>query len=158
MTTNKFQTLYQYLVYIDRHGIQKDCPWHGPTKNSRSIRRDPQHWFISFLMYSPPETGGVASVGYGWALGAVQLVCIRQHYHRSSLKKKEKQMLNYGNCNIRGASKIKLINANKKKTVTVRKVIFWGITQGIHCWSDYTVVFIITKLWRGWRRVRYTST
>ncbi len=29
---------------------------------------------------------------------------------------------------------------------------FFGISQGIHYWSAYTFVFIITKLWRRWQR------
>ncbi len=35
---------------------------------------------------------------------------------------------------------------------TARRLIFLGISQGIHCWSDYTIIFIITKLWRRWRQ------
>ncbi len=46
---------------------------------------------------------------------------------------------------VRGAFKIKMKKANKKRTVTVRKVIIFWIFQG-------TVVFISTKLWRRWRR------
>ncbi len=42
---------------------------------------------------------------------------------------------------IRGAFKIKLKNTNKKRTVTVRREISFGISQGIYCWSGYTVVF-----------------
>ncbi len=40
---------------------------------------------------------------------------------------------------------MKLKNVNKKKMATARSY-FFGISQGIHCRSDYTVVFIITKL------------
>jgi hypothetical protein len=47
---------------------------------------------------------------------------------------------------LRGASKIKLKNVIKKRMATARRLIFFGISQGIHCQSDYTVVFIITKL------------
>ncbi len=54
---------------------------------------------------------------------------------------------------VRGASKIKLKNVNKKRMATARRLIF-GISQGIHCWSDYTVFFIIEKLWRQWRQRR----
>ncbi len=53
--------------------------------------------------------------------------------------------------NIRGASKIKLKNVYKKRIATARR-LFFLISQGIHCWSDYTVFFIITKLWRPWWR------
>jgi hypothetical protein len=53
---------------------------------------------------------------------------------------------------VRGASKIKLKNVNKKRMATARRLIFFGISQGVHCWSDYTVVFIITKIWRRWRQ------
>ncbi len=53
---------------------------------------------------------------------------------------------------IRGASKIKLKNVNKKRMATARRLIFFGISQGIYCWSDYTVFFIVTKLWRRWRQ------
>ncbi len=53
---------------------------------------------------------------------------------------------------LRGASKIKLKKVNKKRMATARRLIFFLISQGIHCWSDYTVVFINTKLWRQWRR------
>jgi hypothetical protein len=43
--------------------------------------------------------------------------------------------------NLRGASKIKLKNVNKKRMATARRLIFFGISQGIDCWSDYTVFF-----------------
>ncbi len=33
----------------------------------------------------------------------------------------------------RGASKIKVKNVNKKRMATVRRLIFFGISQGIHC-------------------------
>ncbi len=56
-----------------------------------------------------------------------------------------KKFYNCQKSEVWGASKIKLKNANKKRTVIVRRVIF-GISQG------YTVVFIITELWRRWRR------
>ncbi len=36
-----------------------------------------------------------------------------------------------------GASKIKLKNVNEMKMATARREIFWGISQGIHCWSNY---------------------
>ncbi len=39
----------------------------------------------------------------------------------------------------------------EKKRMTTARRLFFGISQGIHCWSDYTVVFIIIKLWRRWR-------
>jgi hypothetical protein len=29
---------------------------------------------------------------------------------------------------------------------TARRLIFFGISQGIHCWSDNTIFFIVTKL------------
>jgi hypothetical protein len=38
-----------------------------------------------------------------------------------------------GSWNIQGASKIKLKNVNKKRMATARKLIFFGISQGIHC-------------------------
>ncbi len=50
---------------------------------------------------------------------------------------------------LRGASKIKLKKVN---TVTVRRLIIFLISQGVHCWSVYNVVFISTKLWRPWWR------
>ncbi len=53
---------------------------------------------------------------------------------------------------VRGASKIKLKNVNKKRKATARRLIFFGVSQGVHCCSDYTVVFIITKLWRRWQQ------
>ncbi len=34
---------------------------------------------------------------------------------------------------VRGASKIKLKNVNKKRMATARRLIFLGISQGIHC-------------------------
>jgi hypothetical protein len=34
---------------------------------------------------------------------------------------------------IRGASKIKVKNVNKKIMATARRLIFFGISQGIHC-------------------------
>ncbi len=34
---------------------------------------------------------------------------------------------------IRGASKIKLKNVNKKRMAPARRQIFFGISQGIHC-------------------------
>jgi hypothetical protein len=34
---------------------------------------------------------------------------------------------------VRGASKIKLKNVNKKRMDTARRQIFLGISQGIHC-------------------------
>ncbi len=34
---------------------------------------------------------------------------------------------------VRGASKIKLKNVNKKRMDTARRIIFFGISQGIHC-------------------------
>ena len=37
---------------------------------------------------------------------------------------------------VRGASKIKVKNVNKKRMATARRLIFFGISQGIHCWSD----------------------
>ncbi len=50
-------------------------------------------------------------------------------------------------------SKIKLKNVNKKRMATARRLIFWGISQGIHCWPDYTVFFFHHyKSWRLWRR------
>ncbi len=33
---------------------------------------------------------------------------------------------------------------------TARRLISFGISQGIYWWSDYTVFFIVTKLWRRW--------
>jgi hypothetical protein len=35
--------------------------------------------------------------------------------------------------NVRGASKIKLKNVNKKRMATARRLNFFGISQGIHC-------------------------
>jgi hypothetical protein len=34
---------------------------------------------------------------------------------------------------IRGASKIKVKNVNKTRMATARRLIFFGISQGIHC-------------------------
>jgi hypothetical protein len=34
---------------------------------------------------------------------------------------------------VRGASKIKVKNVNKKRMATARRLIFFGISQGIHC-------------------------
>jgi hypothetical protein len=34
---------------------------------------------------------------------------------------------------LRGASKIKVKNVNKKRMATARRLIFFGISQGIHC-------------------------
>jgi hypothetical protein len=48
---------------------------------------------------------------------------------------------NCSTLHVRGASKIKLKNDNKKRMATARRLIFFGISQGIHCWSDYTVFF-----------------
>jgi hypothetical protein len=50
--------------------------------------------------------------------------------------------------NVRGASKIKLKKVNKRERLQLEGYL----SQGIHCWSVYTVVFINTKLWRPWRR------
>ena len=35
--------------------------------------------------------------------------------------------------NVRGASIIKVKNVNKKRMATARRLIFFGISQGIHC-------------------------
>ncbi len=35
--------------------------------------------------------------------------------------------------NVRGASKIKLKNVSKKRMATARRLIFFGISRGIHC-------------------------
>ncbi len=37
------------------------------------------------------------------------------------------------NRHVRGASKIKFKNVNKKRMATARRLIFFGISQGIHC-------------------------
>ena len=52
---------------------------------------------------------------------------------------------------LRGASKIKFKSMYKKRMATARRQIFFGVSQGVHCWSGYTVVFIITKLRRQWQ-------
>jgi intraflagellar transport protein 122 len=36
-------------------------------------------------------------------------------------------------CMLRGASKIELKHVNKKRMATARRLIFFGISQGIHC-------------------------
>jgi hypothetical protein len=38
-----------------------------------------------------------------------------------------------GKLRVGGASKIKLKNVNKKRMATARRLIFSGISQGIHC-------------------------
>jgi hypothetical protein len=43
---------------------------------------------------------------------------------------------------------------NKKRMVTVRRIVFFLISQGIHRGSDCTVVFISTKFWMRWQRPR----
>ncbi len=52
---------------------------------------------------------------------------------------------------LRGASKIKVKSMYKKRMATARRLIFLGVSQGVHFWSGYTVVFIITKLRRQWQ-------
>ncbi len=47
-----------------------------------------------------------------------------------------------GKLRVRGASKIKLKNVNKKRMATARRLIFSGISQGIHFADLITLLFL----------------